>query len=113
MPYRRQEGKKTLFLLIFELGTRGVSGQLHAPAALYHRGKNPRYPVDGLHSQSRQIGYRKIHLSLAGIEPRSSNLYSDTIMSELTQLLVLAMYHIAFVTLSANMLALKHPDFYI
>jgi hypothetical protein len=113
MPYRRQEGEKTLFLLIFELGTRGVSGQLHAPAALYHRGKDPRYPLDGLHSRSRQIGYGKNNLSLAGIEPQSSNLYSDTTMSELTQLLVVAMYHVAFVTLSANMIALKHPDFYM
>jgi hypothetical protein len=24
----------------------GVSGQRHAPAALYFRGKNPRYPLD-------------------------------------------------------------------
>jgi hypothetical protein len=24
----------------------GVSGQRHAPAALYPRGKNPRYPLD-------------------------------------------------------------------
>jgi hypothetical protein len=24
----------------------GVSGQYHAPAALYPRGKNPRYPLD-------------------------------------------------------------------
>jgi hypothetical protein len=24
----------------------GVSGQRHAPAELYHRGKDPRYPLD-------------------------------------------------------------------
>jgi hypothetical protein len=33
-------------LLILNLGTRwGVSGQHHAPAALYPRGKDPPYPL--------------------------------------------------------------------
>jgi hypothetical protein len=35
------------FLLMLNLGTRrGVSGQRHAPAALYPREKDPRYPLD-------------------------------------------------------------------
>jgi hypothetical protein len=53
----------------------GVSGQRHDPAALYPRGKDPRYPLDrglgGPQSRSGHRGYRKNPLSLPGIEPRS------------------------------------------
>jgi hypothetical protein len=39
-------GRGVYLLLIHDLGTRwGVSGQHHAPAALYPRGKDPRYPL--------------------------------------------------------------------
>jgi hypothetical protein len=52
----------------------GVSGQRHAPAALYPRGKNPRYPLDrrlgGPQSRSGRRGQKK-NLPLSGIEPRS------------------------------------------
>jgi hypothetical protein len=54
----------------------GVSGQRHAPAAFYPRGKDSRYPLDrrlgGLQSRSghRQ---RKNPLPLPGIEPRSAD----------------------------------------
>jgi hypothetical protein len=37
----------------------GLSGQRHAPAALYPRGKNPRYPLDrrlGGPQNNRKIG---------------------------------------------------------
>jgi hypothetical protein len=53
----------------------GVSGQHHAPAALYPRGKGSRYPLyrrlGGPQSRSGHRGYRKNPLSLPGIEPRS------------------------------------------
>jgi hypothetical protein len=53
----------------------GVSGQHHAPAALYPRGKDPRYPLyrrlGGSQSRCGHRGYRKNPLSLPGIEPRS------------------------------------------
>jgi hypothetical protein len=54
----------------------GASGQRHAPAALYPRGKDPRYPLyrrlSGPQSRSGHRGYRKNALPLLGIEPRSS-----------------------------------------
>jgi hypothetical protein len=53
----------------------GMSGQCHAPAALYPRGKDPRYPLyrtlGGPQSRSGHRGYRKNPLPLPGIEPRS------------------------------------------
>jgi hypothetical protein len=53
----------------------GVSSQRHAPAALYPRGKDPRYPLyrrlGGPQSRSGHRGYRNNSLSLPGIEPRS------------------------------------------
>jgi hypothetical protein len=53
----------------------GVSGQRHAPAALYPRGKDPRYPLyrrlGWLQSRSRHRGYRKNPLPLLRIEPLS------------------------------------------
>jgi hypothetical protein len=53
----------------------GMSGQRHAPAALYSRGKDPRYPLyrrlSGPQSRSGHRGCRKNLLSLLGIEPRS------------------------------------------
>jgi hypothetical protein len=53
----------------------GVSGQHHAPASLYPRGKDPRYPLyrrlGGLQSRSGHRGYRKNPLPPPGIEPRS------------------------------------------
>jgi hypothetical protein len=41
-------GEEVRLLLILDLGTKqmGVSGQLHAPAALYARVKDPLYPLD-------------------------------------------------------------------
>jgi hypothetical protein len=40
-------GEEVLLLLILNLGTRwGVSGQRHAPAALYPRGKKTLYTLD-------------------------------------------------------------------
>jgi hypothetical protein len=69
----------------------GVSGQRQEPAALYARGKNRRYPLD------RKLGgpqiwpghrdYRKKPSSLPVVKPRSSTLWSDTILSELPRLL--------------------------
>jgi hypothetical protein len=54
----------------------GVSGQYHAPAALYPRGKDPRYPLDkrlsGPQSRSGRSDWNKNPLPLSGIEPRSS-----------------------------------------
>jgi hypothetical protein len=53
----------------------GMSGQRHAPAALYPRGKDPRYPLyrrlGGPQSRSGHRGRRKNPLPLPGIEPRS------------------------------------------
>jgi hypothetical protein len=53
----------------------GVSGQRHAPAALYPRGKDPWYPLyrrlGGPQSRYGDRGYRKNPLPLPGIEPRS------------------------------------------
>jgi hypothetical protein len=52
----------------------GVSDQCHAPAALYPRGKDPRYPLerrlDGPQSRSGHRGYKKNLLALPGIESR-------------------------------------------
>jgi hypothetical protein len=44
-----------------------VSGQRHAPAALYPRGKNPQYPLD------RRVWTQGLEKNppLSGIEPRS------------------------------------------
>jgi hypothetical protein len=51
-----------------------VSGQRHAPAELYPRGKDPRYPLDrrlgGPQSLSEHRGYRKKPSPRPGIEPR-------------------------------------------
>jgi hypothetical protein len=51
----------------------GVSGQHHAPAALYPRGKDPRYPLyrrlGGPQSRSGHRGYRKILSPLPGSNP--------------------------------------------
>jgi hypothetical protein len=47
MPWRHKGGEVQL-LLILNLSTIwGVGGQHHAPAALYPRGKDPRYPWNG------------------------------------------------------------------
>jgi hypothetical protein len=47
-----------------------VSGQLHAPAVLYPRGKDPRYPLDrrldGPQSWYGYRGYRKNAFASAG-----------------------------------------------
>jgi hypothetical protein len=51
----------------------GLSGQRHAPAALYPRGKDPGYPLDrmlgGPQSRSGRRGKKKNPLPLSGIEP--------------------------------------------
>jgi hypothetical protein len=53
----------------------GVSGQRHAPAALYPRRKDNMYPLyrrlGGQESWSGHIGYKKIP---SGTEPRSFTL---------------------------------------
>jgi hypothetical protein len=57
----------------------GVTGQHHAPAALYLRGRNPstRWIGDwmGLRAGLDTRGYRNNHLPLPQIEPRSSSVY--------------------------------------
>jgi hypothetical protein len=54
-----------------------VSGQHYAPAALYPRGMDTRYPLyrslGGPQSPSGRKGQRKNRLPLSGIEPRSSS----------------------------------------
>jgi hypothetical protein len=51
----------------------GVSGQRHAPAALYPRGKDPRYPLDrrlgGPQSRSGRRDRRKILCPCRGSNP--------------------------------------------
>jgi hypothetical protein len=53
----------------------GVSGQHHAPAALYLREKDPRYPLyrrlGGPQSRSGHRSYKKNPFPPPGIEPRS------------------------------------------
>jgi hypothetical protein len=53
----------------------GVSGQSHARAALWPRGKDPKYPLarrlGGPQSRSGLRGYGKNLLPLLGIEPQS------------------------------------------
>jgi hypothetical protein len=61
----------------------GVCGQRHAPAALYPRGNDPRYPLDrrlgGPQSRSGLRGRRKILWPCRGLNPdrpaRSQTLY--------------------------------------
>jgi hypothetical protein len=53
----------------------GVSGQHHAPAALYSRGKDPGYLLDRwLNGPQSWSGHRKKPLPMPGIEPRLSSL---------------------------------------
>jgi hypothetical protein len=67
----------------------GVSGQRHAPAAFYPRGKDPRYLLDrrlsGPQSRSGHRGYRKN--PFASVGDRTSIVQSssptDTILTEL------------------------------
>jgi hypothetical protein len=63
----------------------GVSGQRHAPAALYPWGKNPRYPLNrrlgGPQSRSGRRGQKK-NLPLSGIEPRTSIARSSSPQSD-------------------------------
>jgi hypothetical protein len=83
-----------------------VSGERHAPAALYPPGKDSQYPLDrklgGHQSRSGHRGYRKIILPLPGIEPRSPSRpvrSQDTILSypaSLSFLLVYKNYNSAF-----------------
>jgi hypothetical protein len=67
-----------------------VSGQRHAPAALYHRGNDPRYPLyrklGETQSRSGHRGYSKNDLAPAGDRnsiTRSSSSQLDTVMIEL------------------------------
>jgi hypothetical protein len=56
--------------LFIALALDGVSGQRHAPAALYPWGKDPQYPFDrrlgGPQSWSGSRGYRKKSFASAG-----------------------------------------------
>jgi hypothetical protein len=45
----------------------GVSGQRHAPAALYRRGKDPRYPLD-----RKEAGWAPEPVWTQGLEEKSS-----------------------------------------
>jgi hypothetical protein len=47
----------------------GVSGQRHAPATLYPRGKDPRYPLDG------RLGGEPVWMQ--GLEEKSSASVGD------------------------------------
>jgi hypothetical protein len=85
-PWRRMRERRYSSYSFTTSALDGVSGQRHAPAALYPRGKDPRYPLDrklgGPQSRSWHGGYRKNPLPLPGIEPllsgrpaRSQTLY--------------------------------------
>jgi hypothetical protein len=71
----------------------GLSGQRHAPAALYPRRKDPRYllyrRLGGPQNRSGHRGLRKNPLPLPEIEPRSPGrpARKDSILPELTRLL--------------------------
>jgi hypothetical protein len=70
-----------------------VSGQLHTLANL-PPGKEPRYPLDrrlgGPQSRFGRCGEENI-LALPEIEPGPYSQYSDTILTELTRLLLLCL----------------------
>jgi hypothetical protein len=74
----------------------GVSGQQHAPTALYLR-SGPTLPIGQKARWASELVWaqtsKKNPLSLPSIEPRRSRLYSDTILSELPRLLVHEQYH--------------------
>jgi hypothetical protein len=59
-PWRRLEGEKYSSYSFTTSALDGVSGQHHAPAAFYPRGKNPRYQLyrrlGGPHSRSGHRG---------------------------------------------------------
>jgi hypothetical protein len=65
-----------------------VSGQCHAPAAFYPRGKDLRYPLDrtlgGPHSWSGHRRQRRT-LHLSRIEPWLSSLQSDPKVGNITK----------------------------
>jgi hypothetical protein len=58
----------------------GVNGQRHAPAALYRRGKDPRYPLNkrlgGLQSWSGHSQYGANVLKLWGAPPWGGSFWS-------------------------------------
>jgi hypothetical protein len=75
-PWRRLGGEEVQLLLILDLGNRrGVSGQRHAPAALFPTGKGPPVPI------VQEAGWAPVSVwtqrieeksfAPAGIEPRS------------------------------------------
>jgi hypothetical protein len=74
----------------------GVSGWRHAPSALYPRGKDTRYPVGhcvGLRAGLDTEARGNFFLPPPGIESQSPGrpvcMWSDTILTELPQLLFL------------------------
>jgi hypothetical protein len=74
----------------FDLGTRwGMNGQRNAPDALYP-GKGPPVPIWQEGGWVSELVWTQTledkSFTLPGIEPRSSRLYSDTILTELPQL---------------------------
>jgi hypothetical protein len=62
-PRRRLGGEEYNSYSFSTSALNGVSGQRHAPAALYSQGKDPRYPLyrrlGGPQSRSGHRGYRK------------------------------------------------------
>jgi hypothetical protein len=91
VPLRNASAKdETCSSYSFSSALDGVSGQSHAPAALY-----PRIRTPGTHCTGGWVDIRtgldteargKHPLPLQSTEPRSSSLYSDTILTELPQI---------------------------
>jgi hypothetical protein len=82
----------------------GVNGQRHAPAALYPREKDHRYPLDrrlgGPQCLSGHRVYRKNPFPLPGIEPGSPGRPArsqDTILTELPGSLLPSIFRPTFI----------------
>jgi hypothetical protein len=71
-PRRRLEVRRYSSYSFSTSALHGVSGQCHAPAALYPRVKDPRYPLyRRLGGPQSRSGHRGWRLPLPGIEPQS------------------------------------------
>jgi hypothetical protein len=53
----------------------GVSVQRHATAALYPRGKDPRYSLDKMLGELQSWSVHRGYRGLTGIEPQSPSMY--------------------------------------